>query len=112
MTPAAATIWTVILALAATTYALRLSFLGLLGGRVLPPWALRLLRYTAVGVIPGLMAPLVLFPQATGGQTDPVRLAVAAIVLLVGWRSGSLMVALAVGTAALAAMTWAASYWV
>ncbi len=105
-------IWTVILALAATTYALRLSFLGLVGGRSLPGWALRLLRYTAVGVIPGLMAPLVLFPAATGGQTDPARLVVAGLVLWVGWRTGSLFVALAVGTVALAAMTAAARYWV
>lgn len=93
-------IWTVILALSAATFLLRLSFLGLIGGRSLPPWALRLLRYTPVAVIPGLMAPLVLFPAATGGQTDPGRLAVAALVLAVGWRTGSVLWALAAGSAA------------
>lgn len=100
-----AAVWTVILALAATTYALRLSFLGLLGARRLPDWALRLLRYTAVGVIPGLMAPLVLFPTATGGQTDPARLLAAAVVLAVGWRTGSVVAGLVTGTAALAGAT-------
>jgi len=102
-----AQIWAVILALAVTTFVLRLSFLGLVGGRSLPGWALRVLRYTAVGVIPGLMAPLVLFPAATGGQTDPIRLAAAALVLAVGWRTGSVLWALAAGTAALAGLTLA-----
>lgn len=99
-----AQIWIVIGALSLTTYLLRLSFLGLLGGRRLPPWALRLLRYTPVAVIPGLMAPLVLFPNATGGQTDPGRLAVAALVLLVGWRTGSVLWALGLGTLAYVAL--------
>lgn len=106
MSPDTATIWAVILGLAASTYGLRLSFLGLLGGRVLPRWALRLLRYTAVGVIPGLMAPLVLFPAATGGQADPMRLGVAGLVLAVGWWTGSLMRALFSGTAALVLLMW------
>jgi branched-subunit amino acid transport protein len=106
MSTDAATVWTVILALAVTTYGLRLSFLGLLGGRALPRWALRLLRYTAVGVIPGLMAPLVLFPAATGGQIDPMRVSVAGVVLAVGWWTGSLMRALFTGSVALVALMW------
>lgn len=100
-------VWAVILALAATTFAIRLSFLGLLGGRVLPGWALRLLRYTAVGVIPGLMAPLVLFPQATGGQVDPMRLSLACLVLAVGWRMRSVIWALTAGTLGLGALALA-----
>lgn len=105
--PGAGTVWLIILLLAAGTFAFRLSFLGLLGGRALPDWALRFLRYTPVAVIPGLMAPLVLFPQATGGQTDPARLAIAAVVLAVGWRTGSVLWALAGGLAGLGLLTWA-----
>lgn len=100
-----AQIWAVIAALGAGTFALRLSFLGLLGGRDLPPLAMRILRYTPVAVIPGLMAPLILFPQATGGQPDPVRLAVAALTLLVGWRSGSVIWAIVAGLGSLTALT-------
>jgi branched-subunit amino acid transport protein len=100
-----AQIWAVILLVGVGTFAFRLSFLGLLGGRDLPPWAMRLLRYTPVAVIPGLMAPLVLFPQATGGQIDPLRLAVAAVTLLVGWGSGSILWAIAAGVAALTGLT-------
>jgi len=100
-----AQIWAVIGALAVGTFALRLSFLGLLGGRALPPMAMRILRYTPVAVIPGLMAPLVLFPQATGGQIDPLRLFVAALTLLVGWRTGSVIWAIIAGLGSLSVLT-------
>jgi branched-subunit amino acid transport protein len=103
----ATTVWLTIALMALGTFALRLSFLGLLGGRTLPPWALRILRYTPVAVIPGLMAPLVLFPQATGGQTDPARLGIAAVVLVVGWRTGSVLWALVGGLGGLGLLTWA-----
>jgi branched-subunit amino acid transport protein len=100
-----AQIWAVIVALGLGTFALRLSFLGLLGGRTLPPLAMRILRYTPVAVIPGLIAPLVLFPQATGGQIDPARLAVAALTLVVGWRTGSVIWAITAGLGSLALMS-------
>src|SRR5690606_20213337 len=56
-----ATIWLIILVLALGTYGLRWSFLGVLGGRPMPLWAQRLLRYTAVGVLPAIVAPLVVW---------------------------------------------------
>lgn len=84
-------VWTIILVLGAATYLVRLSFLGLVGDRPLPPWLIRHLRYTAVAVLPGLVAPLVLWPDATGGQPDPARLAAAAVTLGVGlWRKSVL----------------------
>ena len=73
-------IWLIIVALGIGTFVLRYSFLGWIGNRPLPEWALRHLRYTAVAVLPGLVAPLVLWPAATGGHPDPARL-LAAIVL-------------------------------
>ena len=78
-------IWAIIAILAVGTYLIRFSFLGLIGNRPMPPLVLRLLRYTPVAVLPAMVAPLVLFPAATDGQTDPVRLAAAAAVLVVGW---------------------------
>ena len=48
-------VWTIITCLAAGTYFIRWSFLGLLGDRELPEWAHRHLRYTAVAILPGLI---------------------------------------------------------
>ena len=80
-------IWTVILALGAGTFLIRYSFIGLVGDRQLPGWATRLLRYVPMAVIPGLVAPLVVWPQATGGQPDPARLVAALVALGVGAAS-------------------------
>jgi len=81
------TLWIVIVGLAIGTYLIRLSFLGLIGGRDLPEWVLRHLRYTAVAVLPGLVAPLVMWPSATGGQTEPSRLIAAVVAFAIGmWR--------------------------
>ena len=79
------TIWLIIIGLGIGTMAIRFSFLGLLGERELPPWVLRHLRYTAVAVLPGLIAPLLAWPAATGGQTDPIRLAAGAVALALGY---------------------------
>lgn len=81
------TVWLVIALLGIGTFALRFSFLGLIGDRPLPEWLLRHLRYTAVAVLPGLVAPLVVFPEATGGQPDLARILAAIVTMVVGiWR--------------------------
>lgn len=87
-------IWAIILGLGLGSYLLRLSFLGLVGNRALPPWVLRHLRYTAVAVMPGLITPLILFPQATGGQVEPVRLgaAIATIAISLWTRNATLTI--------------------
>lgn len=77
-------LWIIILALGAGTYLIRFSFLGALGNRELPPWILRHLRYTAVGILPAMVVPLVVWPQSTGGEPDPIRLSAAALTLVVG----------------------------
>jgi branched-subunit amino acid transport protein len=101
MTMGALEIWGIIMLLGIGTYLIRFSFLGLIGDRPLPPVVLRLLRYTPVAVIPGLVAPLVLWPEATGGTPDAPRLAAAAMTLLVGWRTRNLLAAIAAGGATL-----------
>jgi branched-subunit amino acid transport protein len=87
--------------LGAGTYLIRLSFLGLIGDRDLPPWVLRHLRYTAVGVLPGLVAPLVLWPAATGGAPDTARGLAALVTLGVGLWRRSVLWAIAGGAATL-----------
>lgn len=96
------TIWLVIAALGIGTYAIRFSFLGLFGQRRLPDWALRHLRYTAVSILPALVVPLVAFPQATGGQTDPVRLAAAGLTLATGYLTKSVIAAILAGAGSMA----------
>ena len=94
-----AEIWLIIGLMAVGTFLIRFSFLGLIGSRPMPPLALRLLRYTPVAVLPGMVAPLVLWPGATGGEPDAARIAAALVTLLVGlWRKN---VVLAIGAGAL-----------
>jgi branched-subunit amino acid transport protein len=82
------TFWLVTIALGIGTYLIRFSFLGFLGGRQLPDWALVHLRYVAVAVLPALITPMILWPAATGGQFDPLRMIAAATALWAGWRLG------------------------
>ena len=77
-------IWLIIVALGAGTYLIRFSFLGLIGNKALPEWIVRALRYTPVAVMPGLVAPLILWPAATGGSPDPARLAASAVAMAIG----------------------------
>ena len=67
-----------------------------------------MLRYTAVSVLPALIAPLVMWPAATGGQPDPVRLSSAAATLVVGLWSGSTLSAILAGGVVLGLGTWLA----
>lgn len=98
------TFWIVMPALAAGTYAIRFSFLGTLGARPLPGWLTRALRYTAVAVLPALVAPGVLWPPATGGETDPARLSAALVTLAVGVMTRSTMAAILAGGGTLFAL--------
>jgi branched-subunit amino acid transport protein len=87
MTYTTAEIWLIIILLGIGTFLIRFSFLGIIGDRPMPPIVLRLLRYTPVAVLPGMVAPLVIWPAATAGAPDPVRLIAAVVTLLVGvWK--------------------------
>jgi len=94
------TFWAVVVVLGLGTYLIRLSFLGLLGNRPLPIWLVRALRYTAVAVLPALVAPAVLWPPATGGAPDPARLATVAVTLLAGIMTRNMIAAIGAGGAA------------
>ena len=100
------TLWTVIIALGAGTYLIRFSFIGIVGGRELPPWVLRHLRYVAVAVMPGLIAPLVVWPAATGGETDPARMIAALVAFGIGIGFNSVLGAVFGGMAGLYLMQY------
>ena len=90
-------LWLFIAALGLGTYALRFVFLGLVGSRPLPAWLLRHLRYTAVALLPGLVAPLVVWPAATGGTLDAPRMAAALVTLGLGYTTRNVILAIACG---------------
>ncbi|HRM76366.1 MAG TPA: AzlD domain-containing protein [Paracoccus sp. (in: a-proteobacteria)] len=95
------TIWLIIVTAGLGTYGLRWSFLGAFGNRPMPGWAQKLLRYTAVAVLPAIAAPLVAWPAATGGQPDPARLIAAAVTMGVGLVTRNVLAAILCGMAAL-----------
>lgn len=99
-----AEIWIIIALVALGTYLIRFSFIGLIGDRELPQWVLRHLRYTPVAVLPGLVAPLVLWPDATGGNYDAPRLVAAAVTILLGVVFKNMLLAIFGGGATLFVM--------
>ena len=106
MTYSSAEIWIIIALLGVGTYLIRFSFLGLIGGRQLPDWVLRHLRYTPVAILPGLVAPLVIWPASTGGETDVLRLAAALVTLVISWWRKNMLYGAAAGAATLALLEW------
>lgn len=95
------TMWIVIAGLAIGSYSLRFIVIGLVGNRPMPPWLLRHLRYTAMAIVPALIAPLVVWPSATGGHTDLPRILAAAGTLGVGLVTKNVLAAIFSGAATL-----------
>lgn len=93
-TIAKGTLWTVMILLGLGTFGLRFIFLGMIGDRPMPGWVMRHLRYTAVAVLPGLVAPLVVWPTATDGVLDTPRLAAALTTLVVGYITKNVLAAI------------------
>lgn len=99
-------LWLVIIGLGVGSFALRFAFIGIVGDRPLPSWLLRHLRYTAVAVLPGLVAPLVMWPDATQGNPDPARLTAALVTVLVGALTRNVLLSIALGAGTLYAMLY------
>lgn len=98
--------WTIIIGLAIGSFALRFIFIGFVGNRPMPAWVLRHLRYTAVAILPALIAPLVVWPSATGGQPDLARLSAGAIAIVVGLITKNVLAAIFSGAATLYALLY------
>ncbi len=91
------TLWTVIILLGIGSFGLRFIFTGLVGSRAMPEWLLRHLRYTAVAILPALVAPQVIWPVATDGVFDIPRVAAAVMTLGVGLLTRSVLLAVLSG---------------
>ena len=100
------TLWTVIILLGLGSFGLRFVFMGLVGDRAMPAWLLRHLRYTAVAILPALVAPQVVWPVATDGVFDIPRATAAAVALGVGLVSKNVLMAIISGAVTLYALLY------
>jgi len=99
-------LWTVIIGLALGSFFLRFVFTGLVGNRQMPQWLLRHLRYTAVAILPALVAPQVIWPSGTDGQFDLPRVSAALVTLSVGLVTKNVLAAILSGAATLYGMLY------
>ena len=80
-------IWLIIGIMAVGTFAIRFSFLGLIGAGAIHPLIERMLRFTPVAVLPGMVAPLVLWPARAGGEPTLWHFMAAAAALGVAYKT-------------------------
>ena len=99
------TLWIVLAGLGAGSFLLRFTFLGFVGDRPLPGWLLRHLRYTAVAILPALVAPLVVY-SGEGGSTEPTRVAAAVATLMVGIWTKNVFAGIGAGAAVLVLLVY------
>lgn len=96
MIDARSDIWIVIIGMAIGTFLIRYSFIGIVGDRPMPGWLLRLLRFTPVAVLPGVVAPM-LIETGGDGSLDPLRLIAAIATLTVGVLTRNVLYAIITG---------------
>lgn len=100
-----ATLWIVILGLGLGSFLLRFTFLGFVGDRPLPDWLVRHLRYTAVAILPALVAPLVVY-SGEDGATDVTRVIAAVVTVAVGVVTRNVIAAIGAGALTLFALVY------
>ena len=100
------TLWIVIIGLAIGSFALRFAFIGLVGNRAMPDWLMRHLRYTAVAIIPALVAPLVIWPAPTDGAPSLIHFTAAALTFAVATMTKNVLFAMATGAGSLWGLTY------
>ncbi len=89
----------IIFAIGIGTYLIRLSFIGIIGDRPMPDWALVPLRFVAPAVLAALAAPAVLLRDGSldiNPATNPRALA-AVVALLLAWKTKNVGVVIAAG---------------
>lgn len=98
-------VWPVMIAVGLLTYAMRLSFILLLGRLEMPPLLLRALRYVPPAVLTAIIFPEVVMP---GGQFNlsltNYRLPAALLAALVAWRTRNAVITVAAGMLILLAL--------
>jgi branched-subunit amino acid transport protein len=100
-----AKIWPAIIALGLGSFALRFVFIGLLGDRQMPEWMLRHLRYTAVAILPALVAPVMVLPK--DGAANPFLIGAGIVTLVTGMITKHVLLSLFLG-----GLVWSLNYWI
>ncbi len=101
-------VWLVILAAGVGTFALRLSFIALLGGREPPPTLAGALRFVPAAVLAALVVPAVVtlgLDPEPALVYDPAKVVAAAVAAVVAWRTESILATIAVGMVTLWALS-------
>ncbi|MDR7419590.1 MAG: AzlD domain-containing protein [Armatimonadota bacterium] len=94
--------WGLVAGMAAITFGLRLSIIGLPGRFGLPPLVRRALRFVPPAVFSAIIAPDVLVPDGTlAVSLGNARLAAAVCAALVAWRTRNVLATIATGMATL-----------
>ena len=91
--------WIAVIIIGVGTYLTRLSFVGALGTRAIPPWAERPLKYVAPSVLAALVLPAVvlrdgMYDLSPAGNP---RFLAAVVAALVAWRFRSVSATIIVG---------------
>ncbi|MGH3149019.1 MAG: AzlD domain-containing protein [Rubrobacter sp.] len=99
------TVWLAILGAGAVSFALRLSFIALLGRIAMPSWLGRVLRYVPAAVLTAVVIPLLFYENGTlefsfGNE----RLLAGLVAALIAWRTRNVLFTLGGGMAALWAL--------
>jgi branched-subunit amino acid transport protein len=93
----------VIVVIGVGTYLTRLSFIGALGTRKMPEWAMQPLRYVAPAVLAALVVPAIALGDGSldlGPATNP-RVLAALLAAFVAWKTRNVAAVIVVGMAAL-----------
>lgn len=105
-------IWLVMLILGGLTFAMRLSFILMMGRLRAPEWVLRALRFVPPAVLTAIVFPEVFM---TAGQLNVSlgneRFLAGLLAALVAWRTKNAVLTVAVGMAALWLLRLAGGLW-
>ena len=97
-----ATLWFTILVAGAVTFALRLSFIALLGRIEIPPLLGRALRFVPAAVLTAVVIPLLFYDNgALEFSWGNERLLAGVVAALIAWRTRSVLLTLGGGMATL-----------
>ena len=98
-------LWLTILGAGAVTFALRLSFIALLGRLQIPPTLGRALRFVPAAVLTAVVIPLLFYENgALEVSLGNARLLAGLVAALIAWRSRSVPLTLGGGMATLWAL--------
>ena len=100
--------WIALLAAAALTFAIRLSFIGLQGDREFPLALKKALRFVPASVLAAIVWPAVFAPhKAMNLSPGNVQIYAALIAAAVAWKTRNILATLGVGMGTLWLLQWA-----